>query len=453
MITISVATNVVVLTDEVKLREEAGAAFRALGEDEPRVRFVENVHQLCDALRTQSVQLVLAEFTAQPKQLTSLVHQCRTASPDTAVAAILRPEGFAENVSESAVLIEAMRGGVCDFLYRPISTSDLRRLLRQRAALDAPPPPQRRRQGRVVSFVSNKGGVGKSTLAVNAGVAIARGGLQKVLLIDGSIQMGVGSALLDLRPTATLTDLARESERLDATMIAQSTAIHSSGLHLLAAPADAVEAMEIDDVVMARIITLARQSYDVVIVDTFPMFDRIVIAVLDLSDRVFIVLENVVPTLLGGVRLLEVLERVGVPEARQSLVVNRFQRIAGSLSIEEVAERLGRSIEHVLPFDKRVIAAANSGRPIAANPLRFSRFSRSMQQLADAVAAITDDDQRQHVPGDTRPEPNGSSLAGSPLLDFGSAYPVHDADPKNHAADAAELGSDGTKKSLNGGHR
>ncbi len=62
--------------------------------------------------------------------------------------------------------------------------------------------------GRVVSFISNKGGVGKSTLATNAAVAIARRGKQSVLLIDGSIQMGVAAALLDLQPTATLTDLA-----------------------------------------------------------------------------------------------------------------------------------------------------------------------------------------------------------------------------------------------------
>jgi len=162
-------------------------------------------------------------------------------------------------------------------------------------------------------FVSNKGGVGKSTRATNTGVAIARRGKQSVLLNDGSIQMGVAAALLDLTPNATLTDLARESERFDPTMIRQTAAVHSSGLHLLAAPADAVEAMEIDDVLMARIITMARQTYDIVIVDTFPMFDRIVIAALDLSDRVYVVLENVVPTLLGGVKLLGVLERIGYP--------------------------------------------------------------------------------------------------------------------------------------------
>ena len=397
----SATATVLVLTDDEKLREEATNAFQALGEDEPRVRFVSDRNQLFEALRTNTIELVIAEFTRQPKELTSLVRQCATVSPSTAFAAILRPEGFAENVSESAVLIDAMRTGVCDFLRRPISTNDLRRLIQLQKNTSNITGAPAKQQGRVVSFISNKGGVGKSTLATNTGVAIARRGKQSVLLIDGSIQMGVGAALLDLKPTATLTDLARESDRLDATMIRQSAAVHSSGLHLLAAPADAVEAMEVDDVLMARVITLARQTYDVVIVDTFPMFDRIVIATLDLSDRVYIVLENVVPTLLGGVKLLQVMQRIGFPQERQSVVVNRYQRITGSLSMAEVAERMQRPIEHLLPFDKRVVAAANSGVPIAQSLIRFGGFSRALERLADDVLGLSDKSGKRSLPAES----------------------------------------------------
>ena len=297
-----------------------------------------------------------------------------------------------------------MRSGVCDFLRRPLSTVDLNRLLASEANDGGGSDSSRSNQlGRVVSFVSNKGGVGKSTLATNTGVAIARRGKQSVLLIDGSIQMGVGAALLDLNPSATLTDLARESERLDATMIQQTAAVHSSGLHLLAAPADAVEAMEIDDMLMARIITMARQSYDVVIVDTFPMFDRVVIAALDLSDRVYVVLENVVPTLLGGVKLLSVLERIGYPAKRQSVILNRQMNVAGGLSIDDVAERMQRSIDHVLPFDKRVMAAANCGVPVATAMLRFSGFSRALERLADDVCSVTGDASSRLEPNEPPP--------------------------------------------------
>ncbi|MEE2938562.1 MAG: AAA family ATPase [Planctomycetota bacterium] len=385
----SVTASVLILSPDPKLAEEARLAFEGIGNEAPRYRVVSESHQLFEVMRNQLISLLLIEFTENPKELTNLVSQIRTISPNGRVAAIMKPEGFADDVNESAVLIDAMRAGVCDFLRRPLSTADLSRLIRQAEnGSDEKSSSVAKPLGRVVSFISNKGGVGKSTLATNAAVAIARRGKQSVLLIDGSIQMGVAAALLDVSPTATLTDLAREADRLDPTMIRQTASVHSSGLHLLAAPSDAVEAMEVDDLVLARIITLARQTYDVVIVDTFPMFDQVVIAALDLSDRVYVVLENVIPTLLGGVKLLSVLERIGYPAQRQSIILNREQRVAGSLSVDDVAERMNRDIDHLLPFDKKVMSAANCGVPIAMSAIRFSTFSRALERLADDVAGL-----------------------------------------------------------------
>ncbi|RLS68866.1 MAG: hypothetical protein DWI00_17110, partial [Planctomycetota bacterium] len=135
--------------------------------------------------------------------------------------------------------------------------------------------------------------------------------------------------------------------------------------------------------------TLARRTYDFVIIDTFPMFDRVVVAALDLSDRAFVVVENVVPTLLGAVSLLNVLERIGFPSDRQKLIVNRNQSIAGNLSLMDIAGRLQRPIDYVFPFDKRVIAAANLGQPVGLHSMRFSGFSKMLQQLVSDVETLS----------------------------------------------------------------
>lgn len=387
----SITARVLLLSEDPSLREEAKLAFELLDENAPRFRFVSDANQLFDVLRNQPIDLVLIEFTDVPRDLLLLVPQVLSLNPRVRVAAILRAEGFPEDINESAVLIDAMRNGVCDFLRRPLSIVDLRRLISgspgmEKGNVEAAP----RNFARVVSFISNKGGVGKSTLATNVAVEIAKRGQHRVLLIDGSLQMGVAAALLDVTPKTTLTDLARERDRLDATMVRQATAVHSSGLHLLAAPADAVEAMEIDDILLARIVNLAKQTYDLIIIDTFPMFDRVVVAALDLSDRAYIILENVVPTLLGGVKLLSVLERIGFPAEKQSVVLNRYQRLAGALSVEDVAERMQRDIRHVLPFDKRVMAAANCGVPIAMAMIKLGGFNRALTKLANDIADFVD---------------------------------------------------------------
>lgn len=383
--------EILVLTDDEQLQGELKAAASALGENQPRVRFAADRPDLLNAIRSRPPSLVLAPFGDQPRDVAKLAKELASTSPPVPVAAIFRPNGFGDDVSESAVLIEAMRAGTCDFLRRPISTTELRTLLE---SLDQGNSHGGQNEattfGRVVSFISNKGGVGKSTLATNVAVGLAQRHPGRVLLIDGSLQMGVAAALLDVQPESTLTDAAAERDRLDTTMVRQMATQTASGVHLLAAPRDAVEAMDVDDTIMSRIITLARRTYDFVVVDTFPMFDRVVVATLDLSDRAYIVMENVVPTLLGAVSLLEVLDRIGFPQERQRLIVNRMQRVTGSLTMSDIAARMNRQIDHVLPYDKQVMAAANCGEPIALKSTSFGLggFLRPLKALIDDAESL-----------------------------------------------------------------
>lgn len=385
----AITSEILILTDDSQLREELQTAARSMGDEQPRMRFVGDRPALLEAIRSRPPMLVLMPFADDPRDVAKVAKELNMMQPAVPVAAIFRPNGFRDNVSESSVLIDSLRAGVRDFLRRPVSTTELRTLI-DNIAQNAETAPAASGQtfGRVVSFISNKGGVGKSTMAVNTAVGLALRHPGRVLLIDASLQMGVAAALLDIRPEATLADVAAERDRLDVTMIRQMAIQHPSGLHLLAAPSDAVLAMDVDDTLIARIITLARRTYDYVIIDTFPMFDRVVVAALDLSDRAFVVVENVVPTLLGAISLLNVLERIGFPAERQKLIVNRNQSIAGNLSLPDIAGRLQRSIDYVFPFDKRVIAAANLGQPEGLQSMRFSGFSRMLQTLVSDVESL-----------------------------------------------------------------
>ncbi len=243
--------------------------------------------------------------------------------------------------------------------------------------------------GKIVSFISNKGGVGKSTLAVNTAIGLAMRFPERVLLIDTSLQMGVCAAMLDVEPALTLTDAARERDRLDEMLIRQLATVHSSGLHLLAAPSDAMEGAEINDDLISRVLTLSRRAYDYVIVDTFPLFDSVVMAVVDASDLAYIVLENVVPTLLGVAKLLGLLDAVGFPRERQRVVINRYTSHSGCLRPTDVALRLNRDIDHVVPYNRGLIAAANLGRPLLGQTWRFSRCGQRLAAIVDDVLEHT----------------------------------------------------------------
>ncbi len=378
-------SNLLIVSPDAKLHEELRSALRALGDRGPVPHFTCELRAGVEAARSRQPELVLVEMGPNLSALRAFAREISAGTPDAALVGIFRPEALPADVAEGPLLIEAIRCGVKDFLRRPVSTTELDELL---ARTESKGVKRTSKPGVVVSLISNKGGVGKSTLALNAAVALARKHPERVLLIDASLQLGVAASMLDLHPAATLTDAVRERDRLDETFIRQLAAPHESGLHLLAAPHSAVEAAEVDDELISQVITLARRAYDFVVIDTFPLFDRVVVAVLDLSERAYVVMENVVPTLLGAAKLLELLAGLGFPQERQRLVLNRYASVAGGLKPLDVANRLNRPVDFVLPHDKRVVVAANTGRPYAMSPSRLWGFGPPLVALAADIESL-----------------------------------------------------------------
>ncbi|MDA7861666.1 hypothetical protein N9B22_01220, partial [bacterium] len=163
------------------------------------------------------------------------------------------------------------------------------------------------------------------------------------------------------------------------------TTVHQSGLHLMAAPQSAVEAAEIDDEFVARILLLARRTYDYVIIDTFPLFDRTIMAILDLSDSAYIVAENVVPTLKTVRGFFQLLEDVGFDEQNRRFVLNRFSSYAGSPSLAEVERFVGQNVDHVIPWDKKFVLAANVGQPLLSSKFRWNKSFKALNQIVESI--------------------------------------------------------------------
>ena len=67
--------------------------------------------------------------------------------------------------------------------------------------------------------------------------------------------------------------------------------------------------------------------------------------------------------------------------SQQHVVINRYARRSGNLRPMDVATRLGRSVEHVLPFHNKVVASANIGRPFVMDLSRFSTLGRRLELL------------------------------------------------------------------------
>jgi len=377
--------HVLIVGAEAKFFEELDSAVRALKSVRPIVHQVDDVRRAVEAARVRQPLLALVQMNVDATELANLARDIHASSPGTAVVGVYRTGAADSELGASSLLIEAIRAGVQDFIRRPVSSKDLEQLFERISSRPSTQPPK---LGRIVAFASNKGGVGKSTLAVNIACGLAERHPDRVLLVDASFQMGVCASMLDMQPPTSMADAHRERQRLDTTLLRQLTVVHRSGLHLLASPNDAALAAELDDAMMTQVLTLARRAYDFVIVDTFPLLDRTVMAVLDLCDRTYVVLENTVPTVVSVAKYIELLDGLGIEKDRQRIVVNRAIRGSGNPTSADIERRLGRDVSHTLPYSRKVIAAANLGEPYALRGRSWWGFGRALRTLLDDVDAV-----------------------------------------------------------------
>lgn len=388
--------QILVVSKDPNLKREMETALRAVKRWDPLLLHAAEDRQAIETARSRRPEIVCIEMGHGVAALKRVAEDLAAASPDSVVVAAYRREAFSSESEESEAIIEALRARFADFLRRPISTEELQQLLDRVLAQQSA---ERRDLGKVISFVSNKGGAGKSTISVNAAVALARDHPDQVLLIDTSLQLGVAAMMVDIAPKTTIVDAIRESHRLDETLLRQLAVKTNFGLHLFAAPPDAVEASHVDDDGLTRILNLARRTYDYVIVDTYPMLDGVIMAALDFSDAVYVVFHATVPSVVGTAHFLDVLKRVGVGQARQRVVLNyNVPKVSGSLRVEDVEERLGREVDHVFPFQKKLITALNTGRPYGLRCGKRFGFGRALFGVVREIEDLTDGETATRTP-------------------------------------------------------
>jgi len=282
--------RVLVVGGDPALEDECRSALAHIPDRKGTVHYADTYREALDAARRRPPNLILIDVDRDAAEIATLSKDLQALVPEAAIAGAFMPDRLEQGQSEGATLIELLRAQMRDFLRRPLSATELRavidRLFSRAPAADAVA------QGRVAAFLSNKGGVGKSTLAVNVATGLALRHPDQVLLIDTSLQIGTCGMLLDLKPTTSIVDAIRERDRLDKTLLRHLTLRHGSGLRLLAAPTDALEGSEVDDEAISRIINMARRSFEYVVIDTFPMLDSVLMTILDVTDIAFIVVQG-----------------------------------------------------------------------------------------------------------------------------------------------------------------
>lgn len=241
-----------------------------------------------------------------------------------------------------------------------------------------------KRGGNVVLFIHGKGGVGCTTLAVNAAIALAATTIYRVTLLDLNLEFGNAPMLMNLASPRTLADLAENAhEQLDEATFLTYLEQDRSGVRVLAG-CDVPERAELVTVpaVQQAIDHLQKQS-DYVLVDAPASFSQQVLAAMDVADAAVIVTAAHLPALKATKQALEVLDKLSYPVERTVLVVNRTS--AGGVEMDHVSRFFNRKPDIVVPYTEACDDAADRGRPLTLlHP--DSAASKAIRDLAARIA-------------------------------------------------------------------
>ena len=294
-------------------------------------------------------------------------------------------------------LLRAMRAGVRDVLPYPVSSAALYPTIERIGEKI-----ERRGQanGKVLAFISCKGGSGATFIATNLGYALAASGRQKVALIDMNLQFGDASLFVsDHKPLATLSDVAQQIHRLDPSFLSSSMLNITPNFGVLAAPSDPAHANDVKPDHVDAILKLARRQYDFVLLDVGRSLDAVSIRALDHADHIYPILQTTLPYIRDGKRLLNVFRSLEYGKDKEHLIVNRHDK-GGEIRLKDLEGAFDSEISITIP--NHYDAAANSvnqGVPV----LKLSPASPLSAGLVEFAARLT---------GETPPPQQQGSFLG-----------------------------------------
>lgn len=352
-----------------------------------RVKIVAEVDEaalLVQAVGQFPVDVLFINLDPSPETLLPLVGEVLAQHRDLVVF-------VASESTDGQLILKAMRLGVREFVPKPIDPGALReavdRMVGER--------PESHRQGRLVNVVGVSGGVGTTLVATNLAVELAALTTAKVTMVDLDYRFGQVATMMDVDPQYTLADLCATPEALEPQVIGRAMQKHPTGVHILGRPNFLAEADTITAAACVGVLSSLMELNDYVVADGPTRFDAGARSVLALSDLTLLVVQQIVPCVRSGLRIIENLRESGFNVDRAKLICNRAGRGAGHLSLNDVTQTLGLELYATLPDDWEAASGAiNLGEPLMTYRPK-SKLRLAIQEIAERlhtpVEPTTDD--------------------------------------------------------------
>lgn len=296
----------------------------------------------------------------------------------------------AEPVAE--LVVEAMRAGIRDIVPPSIGQDELKVLLhrisgnaRSWATVRDAAPAEGANLSRTIVVASPRGGTGKSTVAANVAVALAKTAPLETVLVDLDLQFGDVSNILNLTAVHTVADAFESTAAVDTLILKTFLTVHSSGFYALCAAESPTVSDKVSGEQVTHLLKQLSSQFRYVVVDTASGLNETTLAAIEAaSDLVLVSTMDLASTnaLRKEITLLTEFELL--PSSRH-VVLNFADRKSG-VGVREIESALGVPVDVVVPRTSDVLYAGNRGEPFLTRK-SSGAAGKAIRQLVKRIHA------------------------------------------------------------------
>ena len=282
------------------------------------------------------------------------------------------------------LIIEIMRAGAKEFVPIPIIKSEFFESVNK--LLSEFNETKKTNNCKIISVFSNKGGIGKTSLATNLALELSKITKENIALIDLNFQMGDITTFLDLKPSFNISYMLENLDKINETFLLSTLERYKkTSLYVLADPPYFKQADNIQPRQITKLFNTLKETFSYIIVDAEASFEGKNIAALDNSDLVLLVSVANLPALRNTQRCLELFEKLGYDKEKVKIIINRYME-NDEIKETDIEKVLSKKIYWKIPNNYfAIMTAINKGIPVSEIN-DSTNIARSYKDLAQYIS-------------------------------------------------------------------
>lgn len=367
--------SVVVLEKNPNSQEVMGSYLKDLGVED--IKFYDDYNQGYEYIKSLDNQAVVFIDIAdnQDFETQGIVENIKLYTPKIVITST---DYSTDNI------VKAMRLGAKEFLPKPLIKDDLKRVLTLLQKIEQ----EEESASKIIAVYSNKGGIGKTTVAVNLAAEIARTTGDKTALVDLNLQLGDVSTFLNLNPTFDVSYVINNlMEKKEDALIKAFEQYKNTNLYVLSDPNYIEQSECITPQKIEKLFSSLKKAFPFIVVDLSSNIDENSLKILDISDLILFTTIVNIPAIRNAQRCLNLFKSRRYLQDKVKVVLNRYME-NDEIKLEDIETTLGEKVYWKIPNNYfSIMEAINKGVTVS----EVSTNSNIANSFRDFAGKITDD--------------------------------------------------------------